>query len=165
MCTFVCKVHDDSPAQQAGLKVGEFVLFFFHLSCIEAWNKMENIRNRREGKWGKCQEVLVQLVLFCVDIRVLYVNKSSRPFREVQIWLCASSFSSRQTNNWVAISADMCLPAPLTNVPERAKQRRPLKCQFWKQVFIFLFGKRGSFHVGWILFFFFLKKFKKQTEP
>lgn len=29
MCTFVCKVHDDSPAQQAGLKVGEFVLFFF----------------------------------------------------------------------------------------------------------------------------------------
>lgn len=26
MCTFVCKVHEDSPAQQAGLKVGECVL-------------------------------------------------------------------------------------------------------------------------------------------
>lgn len=24
MCTFVCKVHDDSPAQQAGLKVGKW---------------------------------------------------------------------------------------------------------------------------------------------
>lgn len=24
MCTFVCKVHGDSPAQEAGLKVGEF---------------------------------------------------------------------------------------------------------------------------------------------
>lgn len=31
MCTFVCKVHDDSPAQLAGLKVGEYDLadFFF----------------------------------------------------------------------------------------------------------------------------------------
>ncbi|KAM8753690.1 general receptor for phosphoinositides 1-associated scaffold protein isoform 3-T3 [Acanthopagrus schlegelii] len=25
MCTFVCKVHDDSPAQQAGLKVGDTI--------------------------------------------------------------------------------------------------------------------------------------------
>lgn len=24
MCTFVCKVHEDSPARQAGLKVGEY---------------------------------------------------------------------------------------------------------------------------------------------
>lgn len=24
MCTFVCRVHDGSPAQQAGLRVGEF---------------------------------------------------------------------------------------------------------------------------------------------
>lgn len=26
MCTFVCKVHDESPAQQAGLKVGELII-------------------------------------------------------------------------------------------------------------------------------------------
>lgn len=60
MCTFVCKVHDDSPAQQGGLKVGEFVLMFClfpYVSCIK--NSLENTSNGREGK---CGEGFVQLI-------------------------------------------------------------------------------------------------------
>lgn len=44
MCTFVCKVHEDSPAQQAGLKVGEFTTRNCHKVC----NNLGNISARWE---------------------------------------------------------------------------------------------------------------------
>lgn len=55
MCTFVCKVHDDSPAQQAGLKVGEFVfVFLFHASKLKiTWKKLViDMRRSQHGKWA-----------------------------------------------------------------------------------------------------------------
>lgn len=40
MCTFVCKVHDNSPAQEAGLKVGEFVFVYFLRSTEITWKTL-----------------------------------------------------------------------------------------------------------------------------
>lgn len=42
MCTFVCKVHSESPAQQAGLKVGELKPDSEHLTV--GGKKLEQIK-------------------------------------------------------------------------------------------------------------------------
>lgn len=63
MCTFVCKVHEDSPAQQAGLKVGECVLV---QPCLSL-KYLENISVRhkvKEGSVGKFPAFLSTSV-FC----------------------------------------------------------------------------------------------------
>lgn len=139
MCTFVCKVHDDSPAQQAGLKVGKFVFL-----CESKITQL--------GKWGKRQEVLVQLILLCVSrlTRACLTSTEalvcfSRLFKEVQICLSAHSFSSQQTTKWAAVSASKYLPAPLTSVPDRVEQRRPLEMLVLKGSVVFIWQTRLGF--------------------
>lgn len=139
MCTFVCKVHDDSPAQQAGLKVGKFVFL-----CESKITQL--------GKWGKRQEVLVQLILLCVCrlTRACLTSTEalvcfSRLFKEVQICLSAHSFSSQQTTKWAAVSASKYLPAPLTSVPDRVEQRRPLEMLVLKGSVVFIWQTRLGF--------------------
>lgn len=50
MCTFVCKVHGDSPAQQAGLKVGTLVGWFVCLFlCV--WTNLTDWCVRKRMFW------------------------------------------------------------------------------------------------------------------
>ena len=79
MCTFVCKVHDESPAQQGGLKVGESVCFF-----IPAASK------KKEKKWWKTGGAdvrgSVEPASFCSSLLCVGLNFACRrPFGEVQI--------------------------------------------------------------------------------
>ncbi|XP_041712416.1 general receptor for phosphoinositides 1-associated scaffold protein isoform X3 [Coregonus clupeaformis] len=43
MCTFVCKVHDDSPAQQAGLKVGDTITSV-HETTVDGFQHKEIVQ-------------------------------------------------------------------------------------------------------------------------
>lgn len=50
MCTFVYKVHEDSPAQHSGLKVGECHLTCVFVFVVFVYNVLENSKYSSKEK-------------------------------------------------------------------------------------------------------------------